>query len=312
MLKGVDRLDTKQIEYILKIAEENNITRAAEKLFISQSALNQQLLKLEQELGTPLFHRSRTNWGLTEAGKIYVEGAKAMLSIKKETYNRIYDVSNIQKGKLTIGLTPGRGLRMFTSIYPELHKNCPPLQVVPIEMRVYLQQQAVARGEIDLGFITLPLSERTSDNHILLGTEEMSVIIPSGHPLAVRASAPGKPLSILDLKELQYEPFVLMDKNSTLRAVCDQIFAKAGFTPNVLFETNNTASIVPMVESTLCCGIIPHYYVRNPSARLACFALEDHPTWDMTILHKKGSYLSSGAKEFVRLAKEYWSKEASW
>ena len=103
-----------------------------------------------------------------------------------------------------------------------------------------------------------------------------------------------------------------MDKNSTLRAVCDQIFAKAGFTPNVLFETNNTASIVPMVESTLCCGIIPHYYVRNPSARLACFALEDHPTWDMTILHKKGSYLSSGAKEFVRLAKEYWSKEESW
>ena len=98
-------MDTKQIEYILKIAEENNITRAAEKLFISQSALNQQLLKLEQELGTPLFHRSRTNWGLTEAGKIYVEGAKAMLSIKKETYNRIYDVSNIQKGKLTIGLT---------------------------------------------------------------------------------------------------------------------------------------------------------------------------------------------------------------
>ena len=64
-------MDTKQIEYILKIAEENNITKAAEKLFITQSALNQQLLKLEKELGTPLFHRSRTNWRLTEAGEIY-------------------------------------------------------------------------------------------------------------------------------------------------------------------------------------------------------------------------------------------------
>ena len=70
-------MDTKQIEYILKIAEENNITKAAEKLFITQSALNQQLLKLEKELGTPLFHRSRTNWRLTEAGEIYIEGAKA-------------------------------------------------------------------------------------------------------------------------------------------------------------------------------------------------------------------------------------------
>ena len=56
-----------------KIAEENNITHAAAKLFITQSALNQQLIKLENELGTPLFHRSRTNWHLTEAGMIYVK-----------------------------------------------------------------------------------------------------------------------------------------------------------------------------------------------------------------------------------------------
>ena len=72
-------MDTRQIEYILKIAEENNITRAADKLFITQSALNQQLLKLEKELGTPLFHRSRTNWHLTEAGETYVKNAKEIL-----------------------------------------------------------------------------------------------------------------------------------------------------------------------------------------------------------------------------------------
>ena len=52
-------MDTRQIEYILQIAEENNITKAAEKLFITQSALNQQLLKLERELGTPLFQRTK-------------------------------------------------------------------------------------------------------------------------------------------------------------------------------------------------------------------------------------------------------------
>ena len=142
-------MDTKQIEYILKIAEENNITKAAEKLFITQSALNQQLLKLEKELGTPLFHRSRTNWRLTEAGEIYIEGAKAALQIKNTTYNRIYDVVSARKGHLTIGLTPGRGLRMFTSIYPELHRSFPNLDVRPIEMRVRAQQDAIAKGEIE-------------------------------------------------------------------------------------------------------------------------------------------------------------------
>ena len=164
-------MDTKQIEYILKIAEENNITKAAEKLFITQSALNQQLLKLEKELGTPLFHRSRTNWRLTEAGEIYIEGAKAALQIKNTTYNRIYDVVSARKGHLTIGLTPGRGLRMFTSIYPELHRSFPNLDVRPIEMRVRAQQDAIAKGDIDVGLMTLTQKDQTSDTYYPLKQE---------------------------------------------------------------------------------------------------------------------------------------------
>lgn len=299
-------MDFRQLEYILKIAEENNITRAAEKLYISQSALNQQLLKLERELGTPLFHRSRTDWRLTEAGRIYVEGARAAMNIKRETYNRIYDVSNAQKGHLTVGLTPGRGLRMFTEIYPELHRRCPNLNVRPIEMRVWLQQQAIVKEELDIGFVTMYPQDQPNIVCVPLAKEELVVIIPSGHPLAGNAAPASEPLVEIDLKQLEYEPFVLMDKTSTLRSVCDSIFEHAGFQPNVLFETNNTGSIVSMVESTLCCGIIPEYYLKNQSSRIAAFSLDYHPIWDIAILYKKGRYLSSGAKEFIRLAKEYW------
>ena len=62
-------MNLKEIEYIVKIAEERNVTRAAEKLFITPSALNQQLLHLERDIGTPLFNRSRTGWTPTEAGE---------------------------------------------------------------------------------------------------------------------------------------------------------------------------------------------------------------------------------------------------
>lgn len=302
-------MDTKQIEYILKIAEENNITRAAEKLFITQSALNQQLLKLERELGTPLFHRSRSHWGLTEAGRIYVEGAKEVLNLKNSTYNRIYDISDARKGHLTIGLTPGRGLKMFTSIYPELHRAFPNLEVRPIEMRVRDQQAALAEGILDVGFMTLHEKDRTADNYLVLGQEEMAVIVPAGHPAAERQAPPSEPPAVLDLKELEYEPFVLMDKQSTLRAVCDDIFSQAGFVPNILFETNNTGGIASMVESTLCCGIIPWYYVRRPSDKLARFCLASHPSWDVVISWPKAGYLSSGAREFLRLAQAWWEEQ---
>ena len=102
-------MDTKQIEYILKIAEEGNITHAAEKLFLTQPALNQQLLRLEKELGTRLFVRSRTDWRPTEAGMVYLENARKMLQLKQDTYRIIGDMVSDQRGRLSIGFTPRRG-----------------------------------------------------------------------------------------------------------------------------------------------------------------------------------------------------------
>lgn len=76
-------MDTRLIEHIIKIAEEKSITKAAEKLYLTQSALNQQLLKLEHELGTELFKRNKADWSPTKAGEIYLEGGKEILRIKK-------------------------------------------------------------------------------------------------------------------------------------------------------------------------------------------------------------------------------------
>ena len=75
-------MDLKQIEYIVKIAETGNITRAAEQLFVTQSALNQQLLKLENALGIKLFYRRKHDLTPTDAGKVYLKYGRQML-IKK-------------------------------------------------------------------------------------------------------------------------------------------------------------------------------------------------------------------------------------
>ena len=77
-------MDLKKIEHILRIAEEKNISRAAERLFISQPALNLQLLNLERELGTKLFVRKGNECSVTEAGRIYVETARKMMNMKKD------------------------------------------------------------------------------------------------------------------------------------------------------------------------------------------------------------------------------------
>lgn len=114
----------------------------------------------------------------------------------------------------------------------------------------------------------------------------------------------------MDLTALRYEPFVLMDKSSTLRSACDTLFEKAGFVPNILFETNNTGGIAAMVQSTLCCGIIPRYYTLGLGDGVACFSLPERPAWEIAICCQKHGYLNSGAREFIRLAREYWENSA--
>ena len=251
-------MDLKQLEYIVEIAKEKNITHAAEKLFISQSALNQQLLKLEKELGTQLFHRSRTDWHLTEVGEIYVENAKKILEIQKNTYNQIYDCIEQHKRKLTIGLTAGRGIELFTSIFSEFQELYPNVIVEPKELSVYEQQKKIEKGELDLGFMTLSKEQRTKDNYIVLYSEEMVLITSKKHPF-VNSKSAEEPINLFDLKK---EPFVFMNKRSTNRDVIDEIFKNAGFEPKILFETTYTSSIVRAVEFNLCCAVVPHYYAK--------------------------------------------------
>ncbi|MCI9163903.1 MAG: LysR family transcriptional regulator [Lachnospiraceae bacterium] len=309
-------MDTRQIEYLLKIAEENNITRAAEKLHLTQPALNQQLLRLERELGLPLFHRSRTDWRPTQAGEIYLENARKMLQIKQETYKRLGDLAARQKGTLSLAFTPGRGTTMFSYVYPRFHQKYPDIIVEPSELSVRKQQTLIARGELDLGFQTLCDEHRTDDEYLLLATEEIFLIVPKGHPVCEGFPTPRRKKGArqpvfpeLDIRQLQYEPFVLMYRESTIRQLVDELFAQAGFTPNVLFETASNATILTMIRGRLCCGLIPAHYLQKPDKSLACFSLTSHPTWDIVASYRKGTYLPKAARYFIELASAYWNAE---
>ena len=303
-------MDLKQIEYIVKIDDEHSITRAAEKLFLTQSALNQQLLRLEKELGAPLFHRSKVDMRPTEIGQVYLDNAREILRIKQRTYNLINDMTDAKKGRLSIGFTPGRGSEMFTHVYPSFHQAYPNVIVEPHELSVHRQQQMISQGNLDIGFQTLSERQRTDSEYIKLGEEEIFLLVPSIHPAAEQLAATqtaSAPFPIANLTLFQYEPFVLMYKESTIRAITDEIFRKSGFTPNVLFETASNNTVLSMIEANLCCGVVPEYYVRRLPKGISCFAFPTHPSWDIVANYRKNGYLSEAAKYFIELVRNFWT-----
>jgi DNA-binding transcriptional LysR family regulator len=301
-------MDLKQLEYIIKIAEENNITKAAEKLFITQSALNQQLLRLEKELGTQLFLRSRRNWQLTRAGEIYVENAKNIVRIKQDTYNQINDLIEIKKGQLRIGLTPERGPEMFASIYPIFYKKYPNVKIEPFEMGVKQQQHEITLGNLDIGFLTLQSYQKTNDQYLLICTEEIILAVPKTHPLGRFGGRIGEKLPEISLDCFKHDSFAIMQKGSTLREIYDNLIAQEDVNPNILLETRSCHNLYHMVAEGICCSVIPIAYAKD-SSNVSYFSIKQKPVWEVCASYKKGSYLSKVAKDLIKIATDYWSKK---
>lgn len=120
-------MDTRYLTYILAIARKKNMTKAAEELYVSQSSLSQYLTKLEQEIGTPLFFRTKGELTLTPAGKLYTEAAEKVIHIKTQLYKDISSLDN--KGHITIGVTSQFGLRALTEIIPKFKAAYPDYRI---------------------------------------------------------------------------------------------------------------------------------------------------------------------------------------
>lgn len=305
-------MDVKQMIYIVAIAKEGGISKAASKLFITQSALDQQLLKLEQELGTALFYRSRTNCTPTEAGRVYVAYAQRILTLKSEAYRIIHDLTDQRRGMLSLAFIPERGMEMFMDVYPCFYREYPQVKVVPQELGVRRQLELLGNDSLDLGFIT-----RREDSplhgmeHTVLCREEFLLITPRDHPLARRAAPPGEPLTVLELSCLKDLTFCLAYRQSTQREVIDPLFEQARTEVDLFLETDSNRANVSMVRRGLCCSILPAHYIRG-IADVARFQLEVRPSWTISVCSRRGRYLSKAARHFIRLAAAYFQPAAGY
>ena len=194
------------MENIVCIADEKSITKAAEKRFVTQSALNQQLQKLEAELGAPLFIRARSNWQPTEAGKAYLSAARQMLLLKKDAYNRI----SIMRKKAAVIWRWGSSrsaawrcsrqfIRRFTAHIRKYRWN-------PVECHVTVMQRMITAGSLDLGLATLTEQQRDENVYHLLAEEEILLAVPADHPLAAGGSADYRIAPEMELAEFADQP----------------------------------------------------------------------------------------------------------
>jgi DNA-binding transcriptional LysR family regulator len=245
-----DEIDLRQLRYFLAVAETLHFTRAAKKLGIAQPPLSQQIRKLEQNLGYPLFIRSTRGVRLTPAGKLLATRAQATLDKVRNDMAEVRRIGRGEEGTLTVAFS---GSIMFTNLplaIQDYRRRFPRVELRLRELTTAAQIASLLDRSIDLGF--LRDGDPTEGVHIeTLLKERFLAVLPQSHPLAAKAT--------LRMKDLATEPFILFARSHGALA-WDRTIAcceRAGFTPNIVQNAPQFPTVIRLVAAGLGVSLVP-------------------------------------------------------
>jgi len=181
-------MNAQQALYILTIAEEHSISRAAQKLFVTQSSLSQSVKHIEKQLGVSLFDRSVSPLALTPAGEIYVSYAKQFQALETELSNALADCAAIRKGTLKIGASPFRIHCMLSQSVAAFHRDYAGIDMTLRGGDWTALQEALQKNELDLVIGTGSCDAMRIQTEPL-SDERLYLAVSPDHPFAARCKA---------------------------------------------------------------------------------------------------------------------------
>ena len=246
-------MDIREYSYFLAIVDNGSITKAAEALFISQPSLSIFLKKLEERMGFTLFSRVGTKLCLTNEGKVYEEYARRITMINDEMERYFFDLENLNKGSVRIGLTANRGSLMLR-LLPIVRRKLPNIKVELVEDTSERLEEQISAHKIDFALLSRPFRNHELD-FVPLMDEEAVVAIPERFNIRDKIkSVPHSEYPWIDLAELREYPFVLNKYGQRLRQISDFLFLANNFTPNIYMETGSIFNVCTAVAGQVCVG----------------------------------------------------------
>jgi LysR family hca operon transcriptional activator len=245
-------MELRHLRYFVAVAEELNFTRAAARLHIAPPPLSVQIRKLELEIGTDLLARDGRNIILTEAGRVFLEQARQTLAHANRSITLARRVASGEIGHLSIGYNTVAEFGVLPKIIPAFRRSFPNIRLVFRSLRTPQQMEALARDEIDLGFVCPPVCIDNLDLQVLRRAPFV-VGMSTEHRLAAAAH--------VTFESLSEEPLILYSRTldpSTFHLI-EQHFIRAGSVLNVAYELETPLSMINFAAMGNGCCIVPDY-----------------------------------------------------
>src|SRR6185437_6906552 len=184
-------MNLQQLGYFVAVARSRNFTRAAETCFVAQPALSQQIRKLEQELGLPVFERHRRGVGLTVAGAAFLAYAEQVLKLVDEGKQRVSDLGKVRHGTITVVCLPTIATYWLPQIISKYRRAYPEVEV-QIQERVGCTPEDFCNAIADVGIVQLDEEPAARSSKLVqlerLFVDDLVLVVPKGHRLSTQAS----------------------------------------------------------------------------------------------------------------------------
>jgi DNA-binding transcriptional LysR family regulator len=261
-------MELRQLEYLAAVVSHGSFGRAAQEIYVTQSALSQQIARLEDELGTALLHRGAKGVRPTPAGLEFLDHARAILSRVTEARAAVDEHRDAVRGVARVAATAydAHGLPEALIAF---HRAHPQVQLAFQHASAAQVVEQLATGTVDIALLAVHDGEPRVPAAVAVHTV-------AEQPLRLLA-APADPLALergeVTIDDLRGRPVIMPERGTALRELLDGAFAQAGFSPLPLFETSDPGTIRRLVSGGLGLSIVPAGWLDADGPAVTAIAL---------------------------------------
>lgn len=288
-------MDLAQLEVFLTVAREGRFSRAAEKLFRTQSAVSQTIHKLEEDIGEPLLDRSSRDARLTDAGRVLQEYAERLLNLRTDAEEALVEMRELQKGKLTISANELTALYLLP-VLAEFRRLHPMIKITVHRSLGSHIPDDVLRHSSELGVLTYdPQEGRLVSTVVYL--DELVLVVPPSHPLATAQQ--------VSIRQLGAESFVAHIVTSPYRDKVIQTFKQHKTPLHMDIELPTLQAIKRFVVMGNGVALVPEISVEDELARGELIRIpvkELRFQRKLRLVQRRAASLSHAARALLKVA----------
>lgn len=304
-------------ELIYTVYQEKSISKAAQKLFVSQPSLSIMIRKIEEEIGLPLFDRTSKPIRLTEAGMEYIKAAEAIMHIEKSFDNYVNAANELLTGALTIGGNQLLSSLVLPEYISDFIRRYPNIQLQLEDNNSLALENMITSGQLDLVIDNRKLDEEIFEQR-LWRTEQLLLAVPQefecnrgmeAYQIREEDILSGAYLESMvepvPLDGFADIPFVSMTKNNDTRRRSDEILKQAGVTPNTILEIDRLVTLYNFIEIGTAASVVSDTLVRSlqhHSGKVVFYRLDSPDARrEIYVSYKRNRYYSRAMQAFIDL-----------